>query len=179
MSIVHGIVTEHGGRITVDSELGRGTRIAIALPTCERPAAPTAPARRARARAGQGELILVAEDDEHIRSIVTSALRSEGYEVVQAADGIAAMQALEDYDTEVRLLLLDLDLPRLDGLSCLRKARERRTDIPAMLVTGSTDLPGPQDTPENVQILRKPFRMSDLTAAVARVLKKARKEAAP
>ncbi len=179
MSIVHGIVTEHGGRITVDSELGRGTRIAIALPTCERPAATAAPARRARARAGQGELILVAEDDEHIRSIVTSALRSEGYEVVQAADGIAAMQALEDYDTEVRLLLLDLDLPRLDGLSCLRKARERRTDIPAMLVTGSTDLPGPQDTPENVQILRKPFRMSDLTAAVARVLKKARKEAAP
>jgi len=178
MSIVHGIVTEHGGRITVDSEPGRGTRIAIALPTCERPAATAAPARRARARTGHGELILVAEDDEHIRSIVTSALRSEGYEVIQAADGIAAMQALEHYDTEVRLLLFDLDLPRLDGLSCLRKARERQADIPAMLVTGSTDLPDPQDTLENVQILRKPFRMSDLTAAVARALKKARKEAA-
>jgi PAS domain S-box-containing protein len=169
MSIVHGIVTDHGGEIRIDSEPGRGTRVTIWLPGCEPCAAGVRP-ERAPEKAGHGELVLVVEDDEHIRSIVTSTLRSEGYEVVQAGDGVQGLKVFEEYGALVSLLVLDVDLPRLSGLACLEEARSRRAGLPAIVVTGSVQDGAMRPNADNVHVLRKPFRMADLTAAVAHAL---------
>ena len=72
----HGIVAEHGGRLDVESEPGKGPRVTISLPCCEAPEA-TPPAPKAKEREeGRGEVVIVVEDDRHVRSIMTSALSS-------------------------------------------------------------------------------------------------------
>ncbi len=170
MSIVHGIITDHGGRIRIESEPNRGTRVVITLPQCEPLTPATTSAPETRRKHGRGEAILVVEDDAHIRSIVTSALRSEGYEVYQAADGVEAMSVLETHAATIRLLVLDIDLPRLSGLAYLERVRQKGLQLPAVLVTGSVETELHEPAADNTQLLRKPFRMSELATVVAHML---------
>ncbi len=169
MSIVHGIVTEHHGEIRLQSEKGRGTQVTIWLPTCK-PPPPPAEAAKARRERGHGEAVLIVEDDEHIRSILTSMLRSEGYQVFQAGDGVEALNVLERHASVVRLLVIDVDLPRLGGLDFLRQVRQKGRDLPAVVVTGSVAVDDAFPLVGNTRLLRKPFRMADLAAALAHML---------
>lgn len=179
MSIVHGIIADHQGRIRIDSEPEHGTRVTITLPQSAAPEEPVSRSAEQRPRRGHGELILVVEDDDQIRSIVTSSLRSQGYQVVQASNGTEALEVFEDHEGEIRLLVLDVDLPRMSGLTYLEKIRGLGLDLPAVLVTGSIDAGGNQPAGDNTRLLRKPFRMSELATVVAQLLaKSARKEEA-
>lgn len=171
MSVVHWIIADHRGQFDVDSKPGGGTQFTIRLPLCDPPEAAFGQGPDVCEECGRGELILVVEDDAHIRSLLRSTLRLEGYEVLLAADGIEALAALRAQDGRIRLLMLDLDLPRLDGLACLREVRKTRPDLPAIIVTGSLQF-GPDQLPgHKVELLRKPFLLSELLGAVARALR--------
>ena len=178
MSVIHGIVTDHGGEIQVDSTPGAGTRVAIHLPRCDPDQAPAAASPTEARKPGRGELILVVDDDEHVRSIVTSVLRSQGYEVVQAGDGEEAMAVLDGCQRALHLVLLDLDLPRRSGLSCLEEIRRTKGRIPVILMTGQVDVdPGNRFTGSEL-VLNKPFQMSDLLGLIGRMLARSPREEA-
>jgi two-component system cell cycle sensor histidine kinase/response regulator CckA len=170
MSVIHGIITDHAGRIDVESELGRGTRVTIELPCCDPPGVQSAPSDEHRAVVGHGETVILVDDNDQVRSVMTSALRSAGYHVVPARDGGAAAEQFRRYQATARLAVLDLDLPKKGGQACFRDIRRARPDLPAIFITGSADLELDDDQAGKTLLLRKPFAMTELVASVGKML---------
>ncbi|MDP3077512.1 cell cycle histidine kinase CckA, partial [Bradyrhizobium sp.] len=136
LSTVYGIVKQTGGFIYVDSEADKGTSFHIFLPRHHaeqevqpEPVAATdaakAPAAETRPRAdltGQGTILLV-EDEEGLRSLNARGLRSRGYSVIEASNGVEAMEALEEKNGAVDLVVSDVVMPEMDGPTLLREMR--------------------------------------------------------
>ncbi|UCG17266.1 MAG: response regulator [Phycisphaerales bacterium] len=168
MAIIHGIITNHGGAIHVESKEGRGTRVAVTLPCCEPAPAPSSQAEAVETVRGRGQVILVVEDDAHVRAIMTTSLRALGYQVIQASNGLEASEALADQRERVQLIVLDMDLPKKGGTAWLQDMRNTGFAAPVIVTTGSPQAPPLQNT----FLLRKPFQMSELGALAGRVLSK-------
>jgi PAS domain S-box-containing protein len=131
---VHGIVRQHEGHIDVESRVGRGTTFTIYLPALPiRLAAPRALARKDLAR-GQGETILVVEDDATTRQALMACLEELNYRAEAAGDGQEALEMLERVDAA--LVLSDVVMPRMGGIALLRALRERGSTLPLVLLTG-------------------------------------------
>src|SRR5260370_25868184 len=142
LSTVYGIVKQTGGFVYVDSEADHGSSFRIFLPRHHPelevqpdPAAANGAAREtpadAKSRAdltGQGTILLV-EDEEGLRSLNARGLRSRGYSVIQAADGIGALEALEQKNGAVDLVVSDVVMPEMDGPTLLKTMRGRNPDL--------------------------------------------------
>lgn len=179
LSVVHGIVEDHHGHIDVQSEVGVGSTFAIVLP-CVHPelaSEPTTP--WPITPQGHGELILLAEDDPHVRGIIALTLQSLGYRVLQAGDGLAVLEMSEQYRQSVRLFILDLDLPKRSGFDCLAEIRGRGMKTPVVVITGN--VAAGRGIPESETVLLcKPFAMPELATVVYAALGgKAWQEAQP
>jgi two-component system, cell cycle sensor histidine kinase and response regulator CckA len=181
LSTVYGIVKQTGGFVYVDSETGKGTSFHIFLPR-HRPeleAQPEAvaangaakePPAEAKPRAdltGQGTILLV-EDEEGLRSLNARGLRSRGYSVIEASNGIEAMEALEQKNGAVDLVVSDVVMPEMDGPTLLKTMRGRNPDLKIIFVSGYAEDAFEKSLPENQQFafLPKPFTLSQLVAAV-------------
>jgi two-component system cell cycle sensor histidine kinase/response regulator CckA len=181
LSTVYGIVKQTGGFIYVDSEEGSGTAFRIFLPRhhSEPEAAAEAPAAiaaikdapaEAKPRAdltGQGTILLV-EDEEGLRSLNARGLRSRGYSVIEASNGMEAMEALEEKNGAVDLVVSDVVMPEMDGPTLLKAMRQRNPDLKIIFVSGYAEDAFEKSLPENQQFafLPKPFTLSQLVAAV-------------
>jgi two-component system copper resistance phosphate regulon response regulator CusR len=111
-------------------------------------------------------LILIAEDEDRLAAFVEKGLKKNGFETIVAADGIQALQAIEQQPVD--LMLLDLGLPIKDGWAVLRETRQQYPDLPIIVVTAMTD---DRDRQRVLQLgandyLSKPFKFSDLLAKV-------------
>jgi two-component system cell cycle sensor histidine kinase/response regulator CckA len=182
LSTVYGIVKQTGGFIYVDSEPGQGTSFHIFLPR-HRPeqepqvetqtangAAKEPAAAEARPRTdltGQGTILLV-EDEEGLRSLNARGLRSRGYTVVEAENGVEAMEALEEQGGAIDLVVSDVVMPEMDGPTLLKAMREKNPDIRFIFVSGYAEDAFEKSLPEGQQFdfLPKPFTLSQLVAAV-------------
>jgi two-component system cell cycle sensor histidine kinase/response regulator CckA len=181
LSTVYGIVKQTGGFIYVASEAGHGTSFHIFLPRHHpelevQPDAATAngaardtPAE-AKPRAdltGQGTILLV-EDEEGLRSLNARGLRSRGYSVIEASNGIEALEALEEKNGAVDLVVSDVVMPEMDGPTLLKTMRERNPDLKIIFVSGYAEDAFEKSLPENQQFafLPKPFTLAQLVAAV-------------
>jgi DNA-binding response OmpR family regulator len=111
--------------------------------------------------------ILVVEDDESLRRFWRSALKLEGFRVLEAMDGLHALHVLDEYIPD--LVVLDLGLPKVDGVSVRQEiaAQVLTRDIPVVVVTGSTEELGHLDVP---CVLRKPISADQLLAAIRKCL---------
>jgi two-component system cell cycle sensor histidine kinase/response regulator CckA len=181
LSTVYGIVKQTGGFVYVDSEPGKGTSFRIFLPrhhpeqdTVAEAAAANGAAKEQAAEAkprtdltGQGTILLV-EDEEGLRSLNARGLRSRGYSVIEASNGVEALEALEEKDGDVDLVVSDVVMPEMDGPTLLKTMRERNPDLKIIFVSGYAEDAFEKSLPENQQFafLPKPFTLSQLVAAV-------------
>jgi two-component system cell cycle sensor histidine kinase/response regulator CckA len=181
LSTVYGIVKQTGGFIYVDSEAGQGTSFHIFLPRhhAEQEVQPEAAAGNGAARepaaepkprtdlTGQGTILLV-EDEEGLRSLNARGLRSRGYSVIEASNGIEAMEALEEKNGAVDLVVSDVVMPEMDGPTLLREMRLRNPNLKIIFVSGYAEEAFDKSLPENEQFafLPKPFALSALVAKV-------------
>jgi two-component system cell cycle sensor histidine kinase/response regulator CckA len=181
LSTVYGIVKQTGGFIYVDSEADKGTSFHIFLPrhhaeqevqpeSAAANGAAKAPPAEAKPRAdltGQGTILLV-EDEEGLRSLNARGLRSRGYSVIEASNGIEAMEALEEKDGAVDLVVSDVVMPEMDGPTLLREMRIRNPNLKIIFVSGYAEEAFDKSLPENEQFafLAKPFALSALVAKV-------------
>ena len=172
LALVYGIVTDSGGAIDVASTPGRGSKFAIYLPRVEAPAAAEDPAAAPVAR-GQGERVLVVDDEEALVAVTSEVLKHFGYEPVGCSDGDAALAAFEA--GHIDAVIADEVMPGISGTQLARALRRRRADLPIVLVSGYT---GPMLSERALaagvtEILKKPVQSRDIAAALARVLRRA------
>jgi PAS domain S-box-containing protein len=187
LSVTRNIVESHGGRIEVESQLGLGTTFEVYLPCCGSPLrteqshlgksgasdtsglsdSPKAP----KNFTGRG-LVLLADDNDYVRALMSSTLREGGYDVLETDDGVQVVEKFDQHPEEISVVILDLDLPGHNGLECARLIQERRR-VPIVLVTGSVDMSAQwaQQVTEDksMRLLLKPFRMDQLLELVARL----------
>lgn len=116
---------------------------------------------------GEHTGILVVDDDDMVRRLVSVALRNAGYDVFEAGSGDEALELLTNASAEVRMLVTDIRMPGMDGLELVRRVRDGYPSIKILYMTGFTD----QQVEPGATVLQKPFKPEVLRKHVARSLK--------
>ncbi len=189
LSTVYGIVKQTGGFVYVESEPGKGTTFRIflprympgadeveawELPEADSPAiagalAATDQVLRTTATdlTGQGTILLV-EDEEGLRTLNARGLVSRGYTVLEAGNGVEAMEVLEKCGGNVDLVVSDVVMPEMDGPTLLKEMRRRNPELKIIFVSGYAEDAFEKHLPEHGQFafLPKPFTLKQLVAAV-------------
>jgi PAS domain S-box-containing protein len=172
LSAVLGIVRAHGGAVTVESIPGRGSVFRAFFPMSaeEIPRQPDE-AAKAREMEGAGAVLLV-EDEEALRNMAATMLTRLGFTVLTAKDGVEAVEVFQQHQDEIRCVLCDLTMPRMNGWETLATLRTLRPSIPVVLASGYDEarvMAGGH--PERPQaFLSKPYDMAQLKAALSRMM---------
>ncbi|HEX4408790.1 MAG TPA: response regulator [Xanthobacteraceae bacterium] len=164
LSQVYGIVRQAGGDVTIDSKLGRGTKITMRLP---RAAADVVTAQRddsTLVRGAKGEKLLLVDDDPDVRDIVSRVLSELGYDVREAGGGDEALAAFSDFNPD--LLIVDFAMPNMNGAEVVTAARANNKEQKILFLSGYADSGILEAAVGSAPLLRKPFRPADLAAAV-------------
>lgn len=171
LSMVSGTVQQLGGRLELESVLGKGTVATIWLPVSESAIASEAPARDSPFGIGGGDsrLDILAVDDDALILMNTMALLEDlGHTVVEASSGREALQKLEA-GHRFDLLITDYAMPQMNGIQLIELISQRWPDMPIILASGYAELP--THSSKDITRLPKPFLQSDLEKAVAQALK--------
>jgi signal transduction histidine kinase/ActR/RegA family two-component response regulator len=177
LSQVYGFARQSGGVAFVKSELGKGTTVEMYFPAAPADAQaqvdatiPPFVAQRIKARN-----ILVVEDDADVRRVIVECLGLIGYAVTEAANGTEGLAAIAVSKPD--LLVVDYAMPDMTGAEVISKAREMVGELPVILATGYADMAAVERLAGKPAILRKPFDINSLGAAVATALDGSRKPA--
>jgi PAS domain S-box-containing protein len=138
LAVVYGIINSHHGYIDVESEFGKGTTFSLFFPLPEAPAesAVEGTAREEDAGAGGNETILLVEDEEMLRELLTGLLKAKGYTVLAAADGEEAVRIYEKQCKDIDLVVTDMGLPRLSGADAFAEMRKINPSARVILASG-------------------------------------------
>jgi len=135
LSMVYGFARQSRGLVQIDSTPGRGTTVTLCLPRAPEAAAPVTVREVAAVPQGDGEVVLVVEDDPGVRLLVREVLAELGYHALEAADGQAALPILQS-QARIDLLVSDVGLPGLNGRQVAEIARQHREGLPVLFMTG-------------------------------------------
>jgi PAS domain S-box-containing protein len=174
LSMVYGIVKQSGGFAEVNSKPGEGTVVTVYLPFVseELTLEPvTSPGVR-----GQGEQILVVEDDPHVRAVARRALQGAGYAVYEAITGLAAINFMTSHPGEVDLVVTDVVMPGVNGRELADHLRVTYPDVPILFMSGytGTEIERRGLVLDHATLIQKPFTPDALAAAVHRVLSRSK-----
>ena len=164
LSMVYSLVKQSNGHITIHSEPGQGTQVRLYLPRIETWAATQEPQSARILLQGQGETILAVEDDPEVRKFAVNALRSLGYNPLQAADGAMALQMLRA-NPDIAVLFTDIVMPgEWDGVKLAAEAQRLYPGLRVLLTSGYTEHALIDDTQwvKGVDLLTKPYRKNEL-----------------
>ena len=172
LSVVLGLVKAHQGAIAVESEKGQGSTFRVFLPLSDGVVAPALDTTLQPAMAADGRTVLVVEDEEILRDMVTTMLRRLGFKVVVAKDGVAAVALFRQHPEEIHVVLSDLSMPRMNGWETLANLRRIRPGIPVILASGYDEAKafgGNHDELPQV-FLHKPYEKAALRDALAKAM---------
>ena len=170
MGIVHG----HHGFINVESKPGAGTTFQVYLPAeMTEKAGPTSDTSTFRLPRGNGELVLVVDDEPAIGEIASVILRHNGYRTLVAADGHEALAIFREKNGEIKVVVSDFMMPRMDGPSTIREMRRIQPDIQTIIITGLGEdgrIAEAKAAGTNT-VIAKPFTAEQLLSAIHPLLK--------
>ena len=165
LSVCHGIVSSHGGTITVAERPGGGALFSVTLPACQ-PAAET-PAMPEPKHSGGGSSVLLVDDEPEVVMMLKEILAKDGYEVATAGDGLEALRLLGERHFDA--VLCDIRMPRLDGPSLLKALQERSTELARklLLMTGDVLRAAEALSPDiSARLLEKPLDPAEVRRRV-------------
>jgi two-component system cell cycle sensor histidine kinase/response regulator CckA len=169
LSTVYGIVKQANGAIRLWSEKGVGTSIDVYFPRLDEPAAVETAADPEPAATGK-ETILIVEDEEAVRRLMSTALEQNGYRVLIAADGVEALKLISSHSGPLDLLVTDLLMPGMNGAELARKVKDRLPGITVLCISGyAEELRQSGEIDEN-SFLQKPFTPQALLRKVREML---------
>jgi PAS domain S-box-containing protein len=178
LATAYGVITRAGGEISLDSEPGRGTSVEIVLPAADEPIA--AATRTPAPRVAGSETILVAEDDDAVSELTRRLLTRNGYTVLIASSGPAALELADRHDGPIDLLLTDVVMPGMLGRELAERFAERRAGTPVRFMSGYTHaVLGEPDSEAARSVLGKPFTERALLEHVRAALEAASPSPAP
>jgi signal transduction histidine kinase len=172
LSIVYGIVKQNGGEIVAHSEPGAGATFKIYLPAIDAEVQPVDRESELRALAPARETILVAEDEEQVRSLARTILARKGYRVLEAATAAEALQLSENHRGQIDLLLTDIVMPNMSGPELAREMMAREPAIRVLYMSGYADTRVLKQEELNFGslFLQKPFTAASLQRMVREAL---------
>jgi CheY-like chemotaxis protein len=173
LSQAYGVARQSGGDIVIDSEVGKGTTVEIYLPRSRVKSLARAPHQQSTEAATdhRGVTILVVDDQPDVRDVAVAHLEALGYHVVYAENGGAALEAIRDCGA-IDLLIADFAMAEMNGVELARAARERRPDLPVVIMTGYTDIGAIDPQIPDALVLKKPCRLSELAETVKQALRR-------
>ena len=175
LASVYGIVRQSNGFIAVDSEPGSGSVFTMHFPAVlaseETTAAPVSEGKPSRGR----ETILLVEDEDSVRVIVSAVLRRQGYRVLEAATPRSAIEIFNEHASEIDLLLSDVVMPEMNGPALAQRLIGLRPELRVLFISGYTEMAIPFDMDsQTIGFLSKPFQASVLTERVRHMLGESR-----
>jgi len=172
MSVVFGLVQDHGGFVTVDSVDGAGTTVRVHFPAPRATASPDEATAAPGALPRGTETLLIVEDEEALRAFARRALEKHGYRVLTAADGLEALDLLKAEGAGIALVLTDMVMPRMGGPQLERAMRERGQTAPVLFTSGYAARTADEQRLREggLPFLAKPWTVADLLRKVREVL---------
>ena len=172
LATVYGVVKQSGGYIWVYSEVGHGTTFKVYLPRVAATAEKLVAEKPPTAPSPGTETILFVEDEENVRELVSEYLKARGYTILEAGDGVAALELAEKHAGAIQLLITDVVMPKLSGRELATRISAKRQGLKVLYISGYTDdsvfrhgvLEG------GMSFLQKPFNLKALAEKVRDIL---------
>lgn len=171
MSMIYGFMQQSNGQVWVESQQGVGTTVSLYLPAGLAVQSVLPPTHSDAVLAGQGQQVLVVEDDEQVRLLVTELLSELGYQADVVADADAALPILAS-PRRIDLLVTDVGLPGLNGRQLAEIARQSRRDLPVIFMTGYAETARDRGEflGEGMSMIAKPFTLGEFSGKLHEVL---------
>ncbi|MGO9739315.1 MAG: PAS domain S-box protein [Desulfomonilaceae bacterium] len=171
LSVVYGIVEQHGGKIICDSEPSVGTTFSIYFPAIEEVPQEQYSEKKEPPK-GQGETILLVDDESNFLEATSRLLNRANYRVITASNGKEALEHYEKRPKEIRLVVLDLIMPRMGGAECLRSLLTMDPKLRVLMVSGALKAGMAKDLKEAGAkgFIKKPFDMSRMLEKIRKII---------
>ncbi len=171
LAAVLGIVKGIGGALTVQSAPGQGTRFDLAFAAAAAPSTAQPPDALPAPKQGSTRLVLVVDDEPMLRALARRALRSAGFEVLEAPDGQSGVRLFTDAAPQICAVVLDLTMPGMSGNEVLRVIRGQDATVPVIITSGyaRTHLETALHTEDHLRYVQKPYTVSELVRAVVEI----------
>ncbi len=174
LAAVHGIVRGHNGLLQVTSTIGRGTTFTVLFPSSPLPVMKTPLDEPGDGIPGRVGVVLVADDERTVRTLMETTLARAGFEVLTARDGQEAVDLFREEQHRIDVVLLDLTMPHLSGVDAFHQIRQISTDVPVLLASGYNEEKVKENFTDDhrpTRYIRKPCRPIVLVRIVQSVMK--------
>jgi CheY-like chemotaxis protein len=175
LATVYGVVKQSGGGVTVDSQPGKGSTFKIFLPRTQEPVAARASVETAAKSSVRTGTILLVEDEEALLKLTAERLKECGYTVLTAHDGAHALEVARSCQEPIHLLLTDIMMPRMGGLTLARSLSELRPGVRVIFMTGHAEREASyrEAMRSGAESIQKPFRHDQLIRLVNQMFERA------
>ncbi|MDX8406541.1 MAG: ATP-binding protein, partial [Mariprofundus sp.] len=172
LAMCYGALQSHQGVINVKSKMGVGSTFYIYLPLIENDSASKDNLTEVEVKSANGETILIADDELHVRETTTEVLESMGYRVLQAKDGLEAVELFKAHRNVISLAILDVVMPHLGGATLAKHLRDIAPDLPLIFVTGydKDHVLGGSEHIHHSETFTKPVNFNILNQSIRKLL---------
>lgn len=170
LSTAVGIIKSHNGFMTVNSQVDKGSTFKVFLPSVESPQVPDIDL--SKIPLGQGELILVVDDEPEIRDVATIILENHNYQTLTASNGVEAIALYAQYKKNISAILMDMMMPEMDGITAIRTLKKMNPKVQVIACSGlnTKDVFPESDELEVQSVLFKPYTANELLRSLNQII---------